>query len=173
MSSPSPLPRILELKRTLFGREKCFDCQVLSTQGAHLIVLFVALEAMQVHDLTLPPRTVTFGHFWGDRPYNVYHWLDGATGRTLGFYVNLSRDTHIEIDRLEWLDLVVDVLVLPNHPPRILDEDEIPADATPDLLREIADAKATVLAELPTLLDDLERDRDRWWETATTQLGSA
>ena len=165
-----PLPRILEIKRTLAGRETHFDCGMLSSEGEHLVVLFVANETMHVHGVELPAGTMTFGHFWGNRPYNVYHWLARATGMTLGVYVNLSSDTRIEDQRLEWRDLIVDVLVLPGAGPRVLDEDEIPPDAAPDLLQAIESAKAEVLGTLPRLLSELESARARWWETAVTEV---
>ena len=166
-----PLPPIRELKRTLSGREKHFDCRALASRDGYVVVLFVAAAAMHVHGVHLPAGTVTFGHFWRDRPYNVYHWLDAATGRPLGVYVNLSRDTVVNDDSLEWLDLVVDVLALPGAAPRVLDEDEIPADASPQVRQDIAAALATVLAELPRLLEQLETERARLWPIATAELG--
>src|SRR5450432_4344977 len=109
-----PLARITELKRTLGGREKRFDCAVLRRTASQVTVLFVAPEAMHVHGVNLPAGTVTFGHFWTDRPYNVYHWLDARSGATLGFYVNLSAETKVSDHVLEWLDLIVDILILPD-----------------------------------------------------------
>ena len=169
----SPLPRILEIKRTVSGGEKRFECRVLSSHGGYLIVLFVAPEAMQVHGVALPAGTVTFGHFWRDRPYNVYHWLDPATGRTLGHYLNLAGDTVVGEDRLEWLDLVIDVLALPGAPPRVLDEDEVPADISPEMRHAMARALATVLTDLPRLLEQLETARARLWPVATRELERA
>jgi hypothetical protein len=166
----APLPPIRELKRTLSGRQKRFDCRALASHDGSVIVLFVATEAMLVHGVDLPAGTVTFGHFWRDRPYNVYHWLDATTGRTLGCYLNLSRDTVIHDDRLEWLDLVVDVLALPGAAPRVLDEDEIPNDASPQVRHEIAAALATVLADLPSLMEHLETERARLWPVAAAEL---
>jgi hypothetical protein len=157
------LPRIVELKRTLSGRETQFECRVLHGEGPHLVVLFVSAEAMRVHGVDLPPRTVTFGHFWQDRPYNVYHWLDGSGGRAIGAYVNLAAETHIEPGRVEWLDLAVDILALPGAPPRVLDEHEIPADATPALRAKISEACRAVLDGMPDLLTELERFRGRLW----------
>jgi hypothetical protein len=164
------LPYIREIKRTLTGSEKRFDCRALSAHDGYLIVLFVAAEAMHVHGVDLPAGTVTFGHFWRDRPYNVYHWLHATTGRTLGCYVNLSQDTIIDDDRLEWLDLAVDVLALPGVPPRVLDEDEIPADASPQVRQVIAVALARVLADLPALQEQLESQRTRLWPTVAAEL---
>jgi len=164
------LPPIREIKRTLSGSEKRFDCRALSADEGYLIVLFVAPEAMHVHGVNLPAGTVTFGHFWRDRPYNVYHWLDAATGGTLGCYVNLAHDTIVNDGRLEWLDLAVDLLALPGAPPRVLDEDEIPEDAGPQLRRQIAAALAMVLADLPALREQLEIERDRLWPLAVAEL---
>ena len=93
MPTPPPgpeLPAILEIKRTLAGREKRFDCRLLarSGDGRHAAVLWVGAEPMQVHGVDLPAGTVSVGHFWSDRHYNVYHWLEPA-GKTLGYYFNI------------------------------------------------------------------------------------
>ena len=160
---PAVLPRILELKRTLSGKEKRFPCQVLARDGGHLIVLFVSPDAMNVHGVSLPAGTMTFGHFWEDRPYNVYHWLRPADGATIGVYCNLSDETRVEGDTLSWLDLIVDVLVLPQQPPVVLDEDELPEDAPIALRERIARAQETLFAALPRLLDDLEASRRALW----------
>jgi predicted RNA-binding protein associated with RNAse of E/G family len=165
------LPRVLEIKRTLAGREKRFDCGVLLRTEAHLVVLFVADEAMHVHGVELPAGTVTFGHFWPSRPYNVYHWLDRATGRTIGAYVNLSEDTRLGVATLEWLDLAIDVLALPGLPPRVLDEEEVPADATPALRERILRTTTATLDGLPALLEELERFRTDLWPRARGVLG--
>jgi hypothetical protein len=162
-ASLSTLPSILEVKRTLGGVEKRFACSVLRRQGAHLVVLFVAPAAMNVHGVALPAGTVTFGHFWTDRPYNVYHWLEAAGGETIGYYFNLAADTRFDETRLDWTDLAVDVLALPGRAPVVLDEDEIPGDASADLLRRIALAKAAVLRDPPALLAELEQARNALW----------
>jgi len=167
------LPPILEIKRTVAGAEKRFECRRLHRDGPHLVVLFVASAPMLVHGVALPAGTVTFGHFWRDRPYNVYHWLDPMTGHGLGAYVNLAADTRIQDDRLEWLDLIVDVLAVPGQPPRVLDEDEIPASPPPGLLARIAAARAAVLDEWPRLLEELERFRARLWPALRQQAVAA
>ncbi len=157
------LRRITELKRTLLGREKRFDCAVLRHNGSHIVVLFVATEAMHVHGIDLPAGTVTFGHFWTDRPYNVYHWLNPESGATMDHYVNLSADTRLSEGLLEWLDLIVDILIVPGHPPAILDEDEVPADADSALRGRIAEATEAVLRHPERWLAELERDRSVLW----------
>ena len=58
-------------------------------------MLWIAPEPMHVHGVDLPAGTVSVGHFWADRPYNVYHWLDRA-GQTLGYYFNICDQTRID-----------------------------------------------------------------------------
>ncbi|MEO7669503.1 MAG: hypothetical protein ABIW57_09190, partial [Polyangia bacterium] len=94
-AAAAALPEITEVKRTLAGVEKRFACRVLAREGSHLVVLFIAPAAMNVHGVSLPAGTVTFGHFWTDRPYNVYHWLEQSTGATIGYYLNLSEATRL------------------------------------------------------------------------------
>lgn len=150
----------------LLGREKRFQCGVLRRAGAHLIVLYVSPVAMHVHGVDLPAGTVTFGHFWTDRPYNVYHWLDRRGGQTIGHYLNLSADTRV-LDgpepRLEWLDLVVDVLVMPGGGVTVLDEEEIPAAADAATRARIGAARERALADLPALVRELETHRAALW----------
>lgn len=153
------LPPILEIKRKLSGQTKEFNCRVLSRDGTHLVVLFIARGEMNVHGVVLPAGTATFGHFWSDRPYNVYHWLDPTDGATIGYYVNLAEETTISNDRLEWRDLIVDVLVSRDGQPTVLDIDEIPGDLPVPLRERIEAGQARLLGELPTLLGELEQSR--------------
>ena len=145
---------VLEIKRTLAGVEKRFECQLLAGDARHAVVLWVAPAPMHVHGIDLPAGTISFGHFWSDRPYNVYHWLDGA-GQTLGFYFNIADETRIGAGRIEWRDLAIDVLATPAGRLDVVDEHELPADLSPELrvridagVRAILDAPAKVLAEI-------------------------
>ena len=121
---------ILEIKRTLRGAEKRFECQLLASGPGYAAVLWIAPEPMHVHGVDLPAGTVSFGHFWEDRGYNVYHWLDGV-GRTLGFYFNIADQTSISPEVVSWRDLVLDVLVTPDGRCQVLDEDELPIESRP------------------------------------------
>ena len=157
------LPRIVEIKRTLAGGEKRFDCGVLRADGSHMVVLFVAPAAMHVHGVDLAAGTVTFGHFWTDRPYNVYHWLDADSGATIGRYVNLADETRIEPGTLSWRDLVVDILIGRDGAVTVLDEDEIPDDLPVDLRQSIESAKADVIGAAAALIAELEAYRRVLW----------
>jgi hypothetical protein len=148
------LPPVLEIKRTLAGVEKRFECQLLAGDARAASVLWVSPAPMLVHGVELPAGTVSFGHFWSERFYNVYHWMNGE-GRTLGYYFNIADETHIAPGRLEWRDLAIDVLATPAGRLEVLDEHELPPDVGPDIrahvdagLRAILDHPAAALAEI-------------------------
>jgi hypothetical protein len=161
------LPTILETKRTLAGEEKSFRCRVIDSgppgaMSGDLTVLFISDRPYRVAELELPIGTITFGHFWLRRPYNVYHWLTAA-GATLGFYFNLSDQLVIGAGTLAYRDLSVDLLACPGAPPQVLDEHELPADLDADTHQRITQALDQARTDLPALGPALEAHADRLW----------
>jgi len=160
MTSPAAapeLPSILEIKRTLDGREKRFDCRLLALapDRRHAAVLWIAPEPMHVHGVDLPAGTVSVGHFWTDRPYNVYHWLDRA-GQTLGYYFNICDETRITAGLIEWRDLTVDVLAIPGGRLDVLDEHELPAELPTHVAVSIFEGKDAILSAPAAVMAEIE-----------------
>src|SRR5215471_313611 len=149
------LPPIVEVKRTLAGGEKQFHCRLLAGDHRHAVVLWVSEQPMHVHGVDLPAGTISFGHFWADRPYNVYHWLDRSR-RTVGFYFNVSDSTSFRPGVLEWRDLIVDVLALPRQRPRVLDEDELPDGLSVEIRGRIDAGKAAILVDPAAVIAEIE-----------------
>jgi len=150
-----PLTPILEIKRTLAGVEKRFDCTKLAGDQRHVVVLWIAREPMHVHGVDLPAGTISFGHFWADRFYNAYHWVD-AGGRTLGLYFNIADGTQIGAERLEWRDLVVDVLATPAGRLEVLDKDELPPVLDAEAAAHLAAGKAAILDAPARVIAEIE-----------------
>jgi hypothetical protein len=150
-----PLVPVVEIKRTLAGGEKRFHCWRLAGGASHAVLLWIAPGPMHVHGIDLPAGTISFGHFWTDRFYNVYHWLD-AERRTIGFYFNIADRTRIAEAELEWRDLVIDVLATPAGRLDLLDEDELPAVVEPEAAAHIAAGKAAVLGAPAVVMAEIE-----------------
>jgi predicted RNA-binding protein associated with RNAse of E/G family len=155
-------PEILEIKETLAGARQTFTCRALARRAGELVVLFILPADRTVDGVALAGGTVTFGYFWADRPYNVYHWMTPA-GATLAFYANLADRTRIDETTLAFRDLAVDVLLPPEGPPRVLDEDELPPGLDPQLRATIESAKELVLAAAPALRQELEARSTALW----------
>jgi len=150
---------IKERKTRLDGSVVEYDCEPLVVEeGRRAVVRYVTERDRVIEgtDLVLRKGTVTIGHFWTDRPYNVYHWLDG--GRTVAFYVNIATDTTIEPALIAYLDLVVDVLIRPSGALEVLDEEDLPTSIEPRYRLAIAKALETTVTEGRRLTAEIERE---------------
>lgn len=145
---------IKEVKVTLAGERQQFVCQVLDRSETYVAVLYPIGERRRVGDLVLPKGAWTYGYFWQDRSYNVYHWVR-RDGRTLGYYVNLADSVRIRPREVEWRDLSVDLLFSPDGSRvQILDEVEL-ASASPELRAKIETARSHVLTHRDELLAEV------------------
>jgi predicted RNA-binding protein associated with RNAse of E/G family len=150
---------ITERKTRLDGSVVDYLCEPLVVEpGRRAVVRYVTERdrSLEGTDLVLRAGTVTIGHFWTDRPYNVYHWLEG--GRTIALYVNIATDTAIDEKAVAYTDLVVDVLVRPSGAIEILDEDELPPELDPKHRLAIAKALETCVTEVRRLIAEIERE---------------
>jgi predicted RNA-binding protein associated with RNAse of E/G family len=150
---------ITERKTRLNGSVVEYACETLALEaGRRAVVRYISERdrPLEGTDLVLRKGTVTVGHFWTDRPYNVYHWLDG--GRTIALYVNIATDTTIEPEAIAYRDLVVDVLIRPSGAIEILDEDELPPSIEPRYRLAIAKAIETCVTEGRRLSAEIERE---------------
>jgi predicted RNA-binding protein associated with RNAse of E/G family len=150
---------ITERKTRLDGSVVEYVCETLALEpGRRAVVRYVTEQDRPIEgtDLVLRKGTVTVGHFWTDRPYNVYHWLD--RGRTVALYVNMATDTTIEPGIVAYRDLVVDVLIRPSGAIEILDEDELPPTIEPRDRLAIAKAIETCVTEARRLTAEIERE---------------
>jgi len=150
---------ITERKTRLDGSVVDYACETLALEpGRRAVVRYVSEQDRPIEgtDLVLLKGTVTVGHFWTDRPYNVYHWLD--QGKTVAFYVNIATDTTIDAAAIAYRDLVVDVLIRPSGAIEILDEDELPPSIEPRFRLAIAKALETCVTEGRRLSAEIERE---------------
>jgi predicted RNA-binding protein associated with RNAse of E/G family len=150
---------ITERKTRLDGSVVGYVCEPLVVEeGRRAVVRYVTEQDRPIKgtDLVLRKGTVTVGHFWTDRPYNVYHWLDG--GRTIAFYVNIATDTTIDAIAIAYRDLVVDVLIRPSGAIEVLDEEELPPSIEPRYRLAIAKALETCVTEGRRLSAEIERE---------------
>jgi hypothetical protein len=148
---------VIERKTRFDGSVQEFACRALLIEpGKRAVIGYDLTRDWQVGGLVVPKGGYTAGHFWLDRPYNVYHWLDGR--RTLGYYFNVGLVDEISESRVAWRDLIVDVLVKPDGGIDILDEDEVPPDLPPEHRRTIAQALEQIVTNPKRLVKEIERE---------------
>jgi hypothetical protein len=86
--------------------------------------------------------------YYSDRWYNIFEIHAGEGGALRGWYCNITRPAKILSDRLEYVDLFLDLWVSPDGRQTVLDEEEFVAA---DLEEETRRSARQALAELQEL----------------------
>ncbi len=122
----------LEIKHRLDGSVERYECLPVKVSAQEAVVMYQLTRKVRVDDLILPAGSLSFGYFWSNRNYNIYHWVT-KTGETLGTYFNVCDETHIGKESVSWRDLIIDILVTPDGHYRVLDADELPLNLDEEL----------------------------------------
>ena len=88
-------------------------------------------------------------YFYTDRWFNIFA-ISSADGRRKGWYCNVAMPALVSEERVEQIDLLLDVWVSPTGKPLILDEDEFAADTT--MMESQREGARRGLQELLTLI---------------------
>jgi len=155
---------VLEVKRTLDGREQTFHCTLVHQEAGWIAIRYVLPHSVAVGPLVLPAGADTVAHYWSQRPYTAYHWRT-ADRQTLGVYLNAADQVDITPGLVRWRDLALDVLVTPDGRVEVLDEEEArraPAWAQLMIARAraaLAGRASLIAAEVQRLTEQVEGDR--------------
>jgi len=150
---------IIERKTRLDGSVSEYHCDLLWLEVDRRAVLRYTMDREWViadTGIVLHSGQITIAHYWNDRPYNVYHWLDGP--RTIAYYCNVASDTIIREDVVGYTDLVIDVLLRPTGETIVLDEEELPPDLEPSRRIHIARALESIASGPRRLAAEIERE---------------
>ncbi|GAC1398652.1 MAG: DUF402 domain-containing protein [Pyrinomonadaceae bacterium] len=126
------------LSLPLVNVESCkSDGRVHRTWAAHLIVQTASLiildgffETEIRHPLlgTIARGTRSLEFYWTTRWYSVFRFHE-PDGHLRNFYCNINQPPEFDGAKLRFVDLDIDILVLPDMSFRVLDEDEFAANA--------------------------------------------
>ena len=145
----------LEIKHRLDGSIARFECLLLEESDDEVVIMYVIPRKGRVEDIVLPAGCMSFGYFWNDRHYNVYHWM-AKTGATLGTYFNVCDETKIRTDSVSWRDLIIDLLVTPDGHCRVLDAEELPQDLDEGLARMIEETQEYIKGHYHSITEDVK-----------------
>jgi protein associated with RNAse G/E len=146
---------ILEIKNTLSGVRKEFQCIPLMVTTGEAVILYPMGHKTTILDIDIPAGSLSLGYFWENRLYNAYHWVTLA-GATIGLYFNISDHTSITPKRVEWRDLIVDILITPDGRCRVIDEDELPSDIDRSLFQIIDGVRNDLISDPNKKLAEFE-----------------
>jgi Uncharacterized domain/protein associated with RNAses G and E len=145
------MQKITEIKHIgMTEKQKEFDTEACLLEPPDRAVVCFRVPVEWTHpqcDLHVLPGSYSFGYFWSDRNYNVYHFVL-PDGKPVGLYINVACNTTITSESIDWHDLYVDLWINNEGSLVILDENEVPADFDQDLVQIIHD-----------VIDDLTREK--------------
>jgi uncharacterized protein len=90
--------------------------------------------------------------YFSDRWYNIFQIHDRNDESLKGWYCNITRPAVITSDRIEYIDLALDLLVFPDGRQLVLDQDEFDELPLDDATRQKA---LDTLPELQKLINPL------------------
>ena len=79
---------ITEIKTTLSGERKKFECELLSLSDGEAVVIYRMPNDVQLEDVLLKKDTISIGYFWEEKSFNAYHWIDDQHN-SLALYFNI------------------------------------------------------------------------------------
>lgn len=129
--------------------------------SGEVVIVYEISKSMTFTGITFPPGSKSYGYFWEQRNYNVYHWKD-TIGKTIMLYFNIAKNTTILEDKVLWNDLIVDLEAFPNgREPLILDEDEVPETIDVSDRKLIDTTKVHILSRIQELTKEIEARTDK------------
>ena len=139
-------PECREVKYHYSGRVSEAACGRVYLEEGMAVLKYYFRREWQVEELQLGPPMYTFAFYWEDQPYNLYLWYR-ADGSLDAAYFNVVDSVKLSRSRVEYRDLIVDVLLYPDGSRSVLDRHELTDDMPAELLDYIEAGQAAVEAD--------------------------
>ena len=115
-----------ERKRKLDGTVHEYDLTLIHRDGRVAIARFEMPKGGGPPRLpvVIPPGSVSYGYFWGRRPYSMYRMI-GPDGAVLGHRFDAVADVRRDAEGVDYRDLLLDWWVMPDGTISEEDRDEL------------------------------------------------
>jgi predicted RNA-binding protein associated with RNAse of E/G family len=118
--------KILEVKRHLNKPDQSYLCDVLYQGSDHVVLKYVSDRAGRVGDILFEAGTTTYAIYRAGEGYVLWKMVD-PRGKLKGHLFHICRDLQVHEDRVDYLDLLLDVWVDGDGHVSVLDRDELEA----------------------------------------------
>ena len=116
--------KILEVKRHLNKPDESYFCDLLERDEDYIALKYVSDRPGQVGNVRFEIGSVTYAYYRTGAGYVLWKMV-GADSKLKGYLFHICRDLKVEADRVEYLDLLLDVWIDPKGRLTILDRDEV------------------------------------------------
>ena len=146
------MEEITIIKKNVHGQETWrYLGRVTERNGSQIkLEAFFNLQDMDIHGLFIGNGDRFVETWYTDRWYNIFEIHARADDRLRGWYCNIGRPAEMDANTLSYIDLCLDLIVLPDGKQIVLDEDEFAALEIDSQTRQQA---LNALAELQTYFE--------------------
>lgn len=144
------------IKQNLAGEEtwRYTGTVMRSDEHSILIEAYFNRPDLPFHGIVFAEGDLFVEQYFDDRWYNIYEIHDRLNGKLKAWYCNITRPAEISEDRIAYVDLALDLLVLPDGTQLDLDTDEFEAlaldiDDHKQALRALAELRRLFKRPLP------------------------
>ena len=116
--------KILEIKRHLNKADESYLCDLLKRNSDWIIVKYVSERPGRVGSVTFDVGSTTFAYYQTGMGYVIWRMLD-PDDRLKGYLFHICRDLNVENDKVNYLDLLLDVWIDAEDQITILDRNEV------------------------------------------------
>jgi hypothetical protein len=124
-----------EVKRSIGGLERAFDCEALAVNARVAVVRYVFTRPLTAGGRTFDPGGWTVGFFWRGRNYNLYH-IVSRDGEPIADRFDVVDRVRVTPDGVRYQDLLLDVWLYPDGSARVEDDDELQDAVASGLISE-------------------------------------
>lgn len=116
--------KILEIKRHLNKPDESYMCDLLKRGSNYIILTYVSERPGQVGSVTIDAGSTTYAYYRNGMGYVV--WKMVTPDSTLnGYLFHICRDLRVGEDKVEYLDLLLDIWIDTDGRLTILDRNEV------------------------------------------------
>ncbi len=118
--------KILEIKRHLNKPDESYLCDLLKRGNGCVVLKYVSKQPGRVGHITFEVGSTTYAYYRTGRGYVLWRMF-GPDHKLKGHLFHICKDQEVEEDRVEYLDLLLDVWIDGEGLVTVLDRDEVEA----------------------------------------------
>jgi protein associated with RNAse G/E len=127
--------KILEIKRHLNKPDETYPCDLIERGNNYVLLRYVSDRPGWVGEVTFEVGSITYAYYKTGEGYVLWKMF-GPDGSLKGHLFHICRDLKVAEERVEYLDLLLDVWIGADGKPIILDRDEVRNCANQGLIGE-------------------------------------
>lgn len=127
--------KILEIKRHLNKADESYLCDLVKRGSGSVVLKYVSEQSGRVGHMTFKVGSTTYAYYKTGAGYVLWKMF-GPDNTLKGHLFHICRDQRVEEDRVEYLDLLLDLWLDADGHLTILDRDEVEACAANGVVGE-------------------------------------